>query len=198
MFRKGLIIIGVLFIIQTVTSCLFRCPESSTYETRYHSVKIEARNTSGFYDVPVVDSVFKNTFGLNVFVSFEMIQIAKNFSPSGFFNTALAFSCDNGGDEYLYPDPIDYLELYVMDPKTQIRYLVSDCFGVYSNSTSEPMSLDEFFEIREEWHDGFQFILIDYKTIPDNAVFIVEAFLESGQMFTAETPEIHFKTKLKK
>src|SRR3989339_658107 len=55
----------------------------------------------------------------------------------------------------------------------------------------------DIIEIREEWHDGFQLDLLDYKTIPDNAVFIAEAFLESGLMFTAETPEIYFKSKLK-
>jgi hypothetical protein len=196
MFRKVLFIIGLFFLVQVITSCLFHCPEPGTFENRYYAVQIEARNTSGFYDIPVTDSVFKNTFGLIVAVNFESVQIANKGFSFQVFNTAMAFSCV--GDTYLYPDPIDYIEIYVLDTKTQIRQKVSECFGVYGYSTSEPMTLDEFFEIREDWHDGFQFELIDYKTIPDDAVFIAEALLESGQIFTAETAEIHFKTKLKK
>ena len=196
MIKKSLFLLLLFVLVKLFVSCDSRCGGSATYENIYNNVTIKAFNTAGFQSIPVEDSVFKNTFGLTISMNFETNQVARNKIPfqSG-FSSAMALECTS--TTYLYPDPLDIIEIYVVDTKTQVKQNVSRCFGIYGYGGNGTMTLEEFFEIREEWHDGFQLDLLDYKTIPDNAVFIAEAFLESGLMFTAETPEIHFKSKLK-
>jgi hypothetical protein len=52
--------------------------------------------------------------------------------------------------------------------------------------------LEQFFIEREEWHDGFQFQLVNWDSIPNSAVFTAKAYLESGQLFLQETEQINF------
>jgi hypothetical protein len=59
------------------------------------------------------------------------------------------------------------------------------------------MGLEEFMQIREEWHDGFQLQLSDYQWVPNDVVFEAKVQLESGITFTGQTKLIHFKNPVK-
>lgn len=55
------------------------------------------------------------------------------------------------------------------------------------------MTINELFEIREEWHDGFQVDMSEYDNIPDSSVFTVIILLESGTELIEQTQEITFE-----
>ena len=110
-----------MFLSQIFFSCC-DCSPTSTYENNYTDVSIIPYDTSGFNNKIVVDKVYKNTFGLGISVIFEPVKISDNsklFSGLG-FNSALAFSdCDCIDDKYIYPDPIDYINIYIIDTQTE-------------------------------------------------------------------------------
>jgi hypothetical protein len=195
MLKKTILLLLGVFVLQTINSCIFRCPDPVTFENIYNGVSITAYNTAGFYPTEVSDSVYKNAFGLTVLVNFESTPIAaawKKAIPR--FNTAFAFSCE--GDTYLYPDPIQTLEIYALEPNNPEKINATSWFSI-SGYNSDLMGLEEFMQIREEWHDGFQIELSDYQWVPNEVVFEAKVQLESGITFTGQTKLIHFKNPVK-
>jgi len=154
-----------------------------------------AFDNTGFNAKHIVDSVYKNAFGLTVSVNFESTQIGLAMPKQNLigFSTLMAIDCP--GNTYIYPDPIKNVELYTIDTETGEKTKVSDLFGVVGYYESELISLEQFFIEREEWHDGFQFELVDFESIPNSAIFRVEAYLESGIVFIGDTEEINFYHK---
>ncbi|PKP11041.1 MAG: hypothetical protein CVU09_04490 [Bacteroidetes bacterium HGW-Bacteroidetes-4] len=195
MLKKSFIFFFAVFLLQLMNSCLFRCPDPGTFENIYYGVTITAFNTAGFYPVEVVDSVYKNAFGLTVSVNFETKQIAATkprLIPE--FKSAYAFSCEE--DTYLYPDPIKNLEIYAINPDHSEKINATSWFSIYGYN-SDLLGLEEFMKIRELWHDGFQIELSDYQSVPSDVVFEAEVQLESGTTFTNQTTLIHFKNPVK-
>lgn len=191
MIKKAFYIVLFLFSIQVVTSCIFHCPEPMSYENSYNSVSIEAYDNSGFYPQIVNDTVYKNAFGLAVMVNFESVQISElNFYKLNFFNTAMALNCEN--DNFTYPDPISHVEIFITDTKTGEINNATEFFMTESYMSGQLISLEQFFIEREEWHDGFQFQLVNWDSIPNSAIFTAKAYLESGQLFLQETEQINF------
>lgn len=192
MLKKTILIFSTIFLIQLMCSCIFcDCPDTKTYEVQYNTISITPYNTAGFQDKEVIDSVYKNAFGIAVSVNFELMKINKittHSYPLG-FKTLTACSCD--GDEYIYSDPISYIEIFIIDSETNVRTNATSYFRAYSYN-SELITLEQLFENKEEWHDGFQFELVDFISIPNSAVFVAEAYLESGIMLTVSSKQINF------
>ena len=191
MAKKVIIIMLGFFFTQLMVSCICNCGTPGVYEVEYSGAFITPMNTAGFYTEPVTDTVYKNSFGLYMGLDFEMVQTAmvsnNNFTGFGF---AQAFSCSCDGDEYGYPDPLSTMDLFVINTKTEERINVTSWFGVYGYDGILPF--DEFFKQREDWHDGFQVELVEFDSIPNSAIFVVEAHLESGLIFTKETSVVNF------
>lgn len=191
MFKKVILILVVLFSIQVLISCIFcDCQDPETYEITYNSVDVTALNTSGFTDQEITDSVYKNAFGLLVAMNsdFTLIHaVSPNFTLG--FSTVMACSCNE--NTYNYPDPLNNINIFVVDTDTDERTNISEKFKIRSYYDGL-ISLDEFFAQREDWYDGFQFELVDFNSIPNSAIFVVEAHLLSGIMFSRETQEINF------
>lgn len=190
--RKPYIVLALIFVFQLTVSCFCDCPGPKTYEVVYNDVSVVGHDTSGFGSEEVLaDSVYKNAFGLTVSVNFDLNKIsASDHRPFSLFNSA--FACDCVGDEHRFSDPIDYVAIYAIDTETQDRTEVTDYFSTYGYDNSGLISLDELFENRAEWHDGFQFELVDFDSIPNTAIFVAEAYLESGNMFIDSTTQVNF------
>lgn len=195
MKNKVLIVVSIMFLTQLFFSCWrCNCPTPETFENNYTDVSIIPYDTSGFNYEVVNDTVNKNTFGLGILVNFETIKVAFNFKKLATlgFNSALAFSdCDCVEDEFIYPDPINNFNIYMLDTQTEQRTDITQNFRIYSYS-NELIPLNEFFEQRENWHDGFQIELVEYDSMPNSGVFEVEVFLDSGKTFSNHTGIINF------
>ena len=185
MKNKVFIILIAGFLLQLIISCC-NCEDPATYENIYTGVIITPYDNSGFSSVVAADTVYKNAFGLGIQVNFESNLYADHTNLGFGFNSAMAFSCDCIGDEYIYPDPISYMKIFMTDQMDGQRKDVTDCFQIYGY-TGELMVLDDFFEQRESWHDGFQIELVKHDSISNRVTFTAEVFLESGKSFTGQT-----------
>ncbi|GAF05135.1 hypothetical protein [Saccharicrinis fermentans] len=188
MRNKVLIILVTGFLLQVIISCC-DCGDPHTYENIYTGVTVIPYDNSGFYPEIVVDTVYKNAFGLGVQVDFESRQYANHINLG--FTSAMAFQCDCIEPDYLYSDPINHMEIFMIIPNSQVETNVTDLFQIY-NYTNELISLDDFFAQREEWHDGFQIELVKYESIPKSVIFKVEVFLESGNSYLDQTNILNF------
>ena len=193
MKNKVTIVLSVMFMFQFIVSCC-NCDPTETFENHYQELTIFAYDTSGFNVKEATENAYKNAFGLGVMVKFESIKVSDSmncYSNLG-FGTALAFSdCDCVGDEFLYPDPLTKLVIYALDPVSLEKTVITERFKIqfYDDSL---ISIDSFFEQREEWHDGFQLTLVAYNELPDTIIFVAEVFLESGKSFINQTNIITF------
>jgi len=192
MKNKVWIVLSVIFTFQFIVSCC-NCDPVQTFENQYDDVTVVAYDTSGFSVEEVNGEVYKNAFGLGVMVNFETIKVSSAinmFAPMG-FGTALAFSCDCIGDEFLYPDPLTKLVIYSIDPVSLEKIDVTENFKMPSYD-DQLISVDEFFKQRAVWHDGFQLTLVNYENLDDEVIFEAEVFLESGKSFKKQTAIIKF------
>lgn len=191
MVKKTFLVLLIFFIIQLIISCIFcNCEDAVTFEVNYNSVEITPINTAGFSDEIVNDSIYKNAFGITILIYSDhtLINSVSNNYTLG-FSTAFACSCED--DTYIYPDPISHVDIFIIDTETNERTNVTDYFGMPVDN-NEHVSLEQFFNERADWHDGFQFELVNFNPIPNSVIFVTEAYLESGKMFTNETTQINF------
>lgn len=192
MKNKVLIVLATMFLSQMFFSCWpCDCSPSETFENNYIDVSITPYDTSGFNPEIIVDKAFKNAFGLGISVIFEPIKIACSFKTLSNLGFTSAMACSCAEDKYIYPDPISYINIYIIDTQTDLKIDVTNNFKIYSYS-DELISLSDFFEKREIWHDGFQIELIEYDTMPNSVIFIAEVFLESGKTFSNQTEIVKF------
>jgi len=189
---KIVFIYSLIFLTQLIASCLpCTCDAPQTFNVVYESVIVRAFDTSGFNAAEVMDSVHRNAFGMSVSVNFETLSISsapKKIQGFG-FSAALACTCDD--DEFNFIDPIDRLDIKVMDVLTNEEVDVSDSFVTFDYLGNET-SLDKFFDTIEEEQDGFQFELMSSEKIPNSSVFIITVYLDSGLTLTKETGQINF------
>jgi hypothetical protein len=199
MNKKAIVIFLIYFIQFLATSCFSPCDcdPIKTFERTYNNLELKAWDTSGFQNEEVINSAYKNAFGLTISVQFELNQIS--FSKpmldmrSFGFISAYAFSdCDCAIDEYINLDPILSIKINVTDLENQEIIDVTDNFTTY-NYNGEQVTISELFEIREDWHDGFQVDMLEYDNIPDSALFTVIILLESGTELIKQTQEITFE-----
>jgi len=195
MIKKILTILLIGFVLQIIISSC-GCGDSFTYENIYTGVTIIPYDNSGFNSKIATDTVYKNAFGLVIQVNFDS-KLADNSVKFGLgFNSAMAFSSDCIGDEYLYPDPISYFDIFMINQLDGRKTKVTDFFKILGYK-GELISLEDFFPQREEWHDGFQIELVDHDSISNSVIFEVEVFLESNKSFIGQTEVVHFYNLVK-
>lgn len=194
--HKASFVFALIFITQLIFSCdvgdWCDCAPSQNLEIIYDDVEITAWNTAGFRSKIVKDTVFKEAFGLSVSVNFTTTAIAMTRkTPISFgFNSAMACSCAE--DDYHYNDPISNLKILVKDTVANEGWDVTSNFSTYGYSNGDPISLEELFAQRADWHDGFQFDLTQTDSIPNSSFFTIEVYLESGKILTSATDRILF------
>lgn len=198
--NKKVLSILLLYIIQFITtSCILSCDcdPIKTFERMYNGLELKSWDTSGFQNEEVIDSAYKNAFGLTVSVKFELNQVSfseSNLNTKSFgFPSAYAMSdCDCPTDEYINIDPISSIEITVKNTENQEIIDVTDNFMVYTYN-GERLPLNELFKNKPSWHDGFQIDMTKYDNIPNFSIFTVKIILESGTELTKQTQEIKFK-----
>lgn len=198
MIKKAFLIFTFVFTLQLISSCIrCDCGESQTLSVEYYDVNVTAYNTAGFHDEIVKDTIFKNALGLSITVDFNLEKIANlNLPKSSIgFSYAMAWSCDCPSNKMIYNDPLKTIKIYVTNVSNQETLEITDKFSIFDYYEDKLITLDEFFSKREEWQDGFQFELTNFESIPNSAIFKVEAYLESGIMFSKETKKIDFFQK---
>ena len=163
----------------------------------YNNLEIQAWDTSGFQNEEVINTAKKNAFGLTIAVQFELNQISYsekmvNMRLFGFTSAYAMSGCDCPVDEYINLDPIVSIKINVTNLENQEIIDVTDNFTTY-NYNGEQLTINELFEIREEWHDGFQMDMSKYDNIPDSSLFTVIILLESGIELIEDTQEITFE-----
>lgn len=187
---KVLAVGGILILSQIVISCICNCPKWSTFEHRYKGVSVTAYDTSGFNPVEANGKVYKNAFGLGISVNFDSTPVA-SLARNCNIGFAQATACSCPDDEFLYPDPIENMRIKIHDLDNDKIVDVTSLFRMRSYD-DEVITVEQFFEQRAEWHDGFQTELSEYETMPNSVVFIVGISLESGKTFENQTDEIRF------
>jgi len=193
MIKKIIIVLAILFLGQLIMSCIFcNCNDPETYEVNYTSIFVTAFNTAGFMNTEVEDSVYKNAFGISVSVASNYV-ISTNTESSYFtlgFNSVKACSCVD--DTYIYPDPISFVEILVTDTETNQTNDVTSNFRAQSYYYNHVITLEQYFDERQQWDVWFQFDLVDLENIPDEAIFTINLYLESRTSLSEETKQINF------
>lgn len=198
--NKKVITIFLIYFIQFLgTSCFpsCDCDPIKTFERTYNGIELKAWDTSGFQIEEVINSAYKNAFGLTISVQFDLNQIASskpklNMSSFGYTSAYAVSDCDCPSDEYINIDPIFSIKINVTNLENEEIIDVTDNFTTYSYN-GEQLTISELFEIREDWHDGFQVDLSEYENIPDRSLFTVIILLESGTELIEQTQEITFE-----
>jgi hypothetical protein len=180
------------FIVTSCNPCV--CDPIKTFERINNGLELNAWDTSGFQNQEISDTVNKNSFGLTISVEFELNQIAYfksklNFSSFGF---ASAYACSCVPDEYINVDPINSILITVTDSRNQETTEITNNFSTYDYN-GEKITISQLFEIRADWHDGFQLDMTEYDDIPDSSIFTVKIILQSGIELLEQTQEINFK-----
>lgn len=198
MNKKAVVIFIIYFIQFLATSCFpCNCDPINTFERTYNDLEIKAWDTSGFQNEEVINSAYKNAFGFTISVQFDLNQISYsksifNMSSFGFASAYAMSDCDCPADEYINVDPIVSIKINVENLENQEIMDVTDNFTTY-NYNGEQLTISELFEIREDWHDGFQVDMTKYSNIPDTAIFTIIISLETGTELIKETQEITFE-----
>lgn len=191
MIKKAIIIGALMFIIQLIVSCRCNCPEPEYYDVSYTGIVFSPFNTLLQEISSEEDSLTKESFGLNVLFDIEEKLISWSAKKQAFkFNSLMACSCLD--KDLSYPDPISHVEIFVVDRLTNQKKKATSYFRTKKYYSDDWINITDFFEEREEWEVEFTFTLFDHDSIPNSAVFIAEAFLESGTMFTSQTNNIDF------
>jgi len=131
MIKKAFFLLTVFFSIQILFSCIpCNCPETKTFEISYDGITIKALDTSGFSDVEVEDTVYKNAFGIEVLASSIITEVLEVNTPINLFGfkTLMACSCD--GDTYIPTDTISTIDIFVIDIETEEKRNITDYFGI--------------------------------------------------------------------
>lgn len=198
MNKKVIIIFLIYFIQFLATSCFpCNCDPIKTFERTYNNLEIKAWDTSKFQNKEVINSAYKNAFGLTISVQFDLHQISYSkpildISAFGFTSAYAMSDCDCPEDKYINIDPIASIKINVTNLETQETIDVTDNFTT-NNYNGEPVTINKFLEIRENWHDGFQVDMSEYDNIPNNSQFKIIVSLESGAELVEQTQEITFK-----
>jgi len=193
MARKSLAVLAIMFVVQSVFSCIpCDCPKSQIYDVKYKSIALTAYDTSGLQDKVMEDTINKNAFGITVAVNFELERIAKLLDINGNFGFNAAMACDCVGNEYNYSDPIDRIEIFVTDSKTSQTREITDHFAIYGDANGGLISLKQYFNNRHVLYEKFQLRLVTFDLIPSAATFTVNTYLESGKKLSKQTGQINF------
>lgn len=192
MNSKSITILLGVFILQTVSSCCF-CDDVVSYDVIYESLDLTPIDTSGFSNTEVSDTVFKQSFGLEVSVNSDW-QVVSNSSIFKNFGFSSAYACSCPDDEVNTLDPIASADVFmIVEGGEEIR--INALFNVvrYNTNGINLMSLTEYFSIRSDGRgSSFQMELIDGDDLPNKVSFKVDVNLDSGRKFTQQTEQILF------
>ncbi|MEM8968102.1 MAG: hypothetical protein AAGE93_16910 [Bacteroidota bacterium] len=188
MVSKIFTALSTIFIIRTLTSCFCPCHLYDTYGIYYKEVEITTSPTSDS-----TNGISRYDFTINLKFSGDTIQIS-SLSPQYMHGFSNALACDCDGDTYLIDDPVDNIEILVIDEKSSESMKLNTLSTILPPRQNE-LSLEEFF------YDGWGWVGTDIvfhldpseaELLPATAVFQIEVQLESGLILTDQTQPVNF------
>ncbi len=190
MLSKVLTVMSIMFLSQLLWSCCRNVDdETYTYNIEFLDAKIQLLDISGFNSIEVSDSVYKEAFGLRVFMETEE-KIAYNFSPK--FGITSLMACSPPDDEFVYLDPIASIKLFVVDIELNKKSNVEKNFAVYRYD-GELIPFDRYTKSLRFYSPRYLLEPIDSNLLPSIASFEFEVTLESGLVMLGKTPQIKLK-----
>lgn len=196
--NKKIISLCLLYFFQLIASSCdpCNCDPAKTFERTDNGIELKAWNISGLQNEEISNPINKNSIGLSISIESELNQIVSSKSKLNFrafgFASAYALSCDCDPDIFINVDPIESILITVVDTETKEIRNITNNFTTYSFNYKE-LTIRELFEVKPDWHDGFQLDLTKYDNIPDASIFIVKIILQSGIELVEQTQEINFE-----
>jgi hypothetical protein len=177
------------------------CGPVGSYRVYTQGLDLIAYQTQGFDIKPVIDTAFHFAFGIQARFKQYSEQIAlRTNSGSGFFGNA-AYACDCPGPFYEVSDPVNDINLYLINPSQADTSLVNQKFMCFLYDGQELITLDSairFLRLNSEayYYPNFSkitFELIEPSLFKGNRKIQCVTKLKSGKTFTAFTQDIYFK-----
>lgn len=185
------------------------CPTLKNLTTHFEKLTLTVWNTAGLRSqVASQDTLYKQSFGLELEIEFANSSVAHLQVPTcGLgFNTLLAGAKCPLCFEYalINRDPYDSLRILMTDIQTRINHNFTSAFRFRDKplaNLEDYLAKDTVTILAEGSavngiykHRSFTFYLdlIDFKTVPNSAIFTVELFLRSGQKLSVKTEQINF------
>lgn len=173
-----------------------QCGPSRTYETSIVDFDFQTLDTSGFNPSEISETVFKNSFGIQIYISTDLQRIAKfksknDITSLGFSN---AYACSCVEDEYISINKINAVEIMVTDTETQATTAVTENFKAYLYG--DEIDLANLINLQDDnyWSSirRIELELDKENNIPNTAVFSIKLILSDGENIVKETEEITF------
>jgi hypothetical protein len=204
MLRRFLFL-TVIWVLASVfsTSCKDECVcgPPGTFRITTQGLDLKAYQTQGFGIKPVIDSAFSIAFGIQIDFKqlSERIALKANTGSDFFGNAAYACSCI--GPSYEVPDPVNEINLYLINPLQGDTTLVSDKFRTNIFYGQEPITLDSAVFYMNAFKGnyytpaffGFTLELVEPSLFSGSRQIQCVTKLKSGKVFTASTQNIYFK-----
>jgi hypothetical protein len=191
--KKVLFLLVTLFLIQFVISCHPCNCSNTSYDVIYDGINLNAINTSKFQPqiIEEYDTVYRNIFALGVVLQYDLEERTGMVLPSASYGFSSAMACSCYTPRF-YPDGISHAKVFVIDTNTDEKTEITTNFGVHSPQADGFISLEEFFDQKDESQNYFIFQLLDGQNIPNSSVFTVETHLFSGEILSQSSSQIIF------
>jgi hypothetical protein len=204
MLRRFLFL-TVIWVLASVfsTSCEPECTcgPAGSYRIYTQGLDLVAYQTQGFDINPVIDTAFHFAFGIQAKLRqyAEQIALRTNSSPDFFGNAA--YACDCPGPFYEVSDPVNDINLYLINPSQADTSIVNQKFMCFLYNGQELITLDSairFLRLNSEannysYFSSITFELIEPSLFLGNRKIQCVTRLKSGKTFTAFTQNIFFK-----
>ena len=197
--NKKIIVLFLLYLIQFMAiSCTddpsCECVTSNTFERQFKGLVLTEWDTSGFEKSEVNGPVKKNSFAITLYVEADLNGIANYSKKSNVssFGFASAYACSCPPDIFIDLDPIDSIEIVVINTDNQEEAIVTNNFVTDNDGFEESITISEVIG-RPEFLQGRVFGLKDYANIPNSSIFKVRVFLKSGIELSTQTDMINFE-----
>ena len=191
MIKKISLLVCSIFMLQMIFSCDYDCNRPQpTVNMEFTAIDLGART---FNDISnelelIVNSISKES--LTLLVNLNSAEVASQeieFKSFFAFNSANAIDC---GPALKYNDLVNQINISMIDPNAVLpTKTVSTIF------TSGTVSINSLIAEQTEF-DPLQFLGLSCTqpdSLYDEAIFKIEAILESGEVLHAETESIQFK-----
>ncbi len=196
MLARVLTIMSIIFLSQTIVSCILNpCGDDngpSAYDVVYTESRIGVYDTSGFNEEIATDSVYKFAFGLQISVDTERTPISTNYEKGFAFNSL--FACSPSEPEYNFDDPLDNVEIFFINTLTGEKKNAGAYFGLTSYNDNVILFKDKEHEV--SYYGGYYSLTLEptkLDSIPNSVIFRIEATLQSGTVLSDQSPTIILK-----
>lgn len=201
MLKKTILIYLLFCGIQLFTACFdCKCPPHETREIRYNDFYIYPYSTIGFENKEILegDIAYKNAFALKFVWDCDEYKVSCNeiYYKSSIVQSV--YACDCEPPYYTYYDKVIKMEIIAVDIQSNVSLNVTENFG-FQKDDGTIINLTEtyIFELYERYKGEYItpsgiWQIIDINDIPDEVIFKVNFYFESGNHISKNSSKITF------